>query len=80
MLLSKFRMEFYQLWEHLRMSRSLYNDVMKNDEDKKTYNREFQDLRVRIYQKLSPKGLERVLFDGTNVQDHTLSIQNIGDH
>jgi flagellin len=77
-----------ELVDRMSELRSLYNDVMKNDEDKKTYNREFQDLQVQLYDMAHESfnqvslfaryterfGTDEVLFDGTNAQDHTLSI------
>ena len=77
-----------ELVDRMSELRSLYNDVMKNTEDKATYNREFQDLQVQLYDMAQEKfnqvslfsttteevGGDPVLFNGTNAQDNTLSI------
>jgi flagellin len=77
-----------ELVDRMSELRSLYNDVMKNTEDKATYNREFKDLQVQLYDMAQEKfnqvslfstttqefGGDPVLYDGTNQQDNTLSI------
>lgn len=77
-----------ELVDRMSELRSLYNDVMKNTEDKATYNREFKDLQVQLYDMAHEKfnqvslfarttnkiGGDPVLYDGTNLQDNTLSI------
>jgi flagellin len=77
-----------ELVDRMSELRSLYNDVMKNTSDKATYNREFKDLQVQLYDmshetfnkvslfsRYTEKfGNAEVLFDGTTIQDHTMSI------
>lgn len=77
-----------ELVDRMSELQSLYNDVMKNTEDKATYNREFKDLQVQLYDMAHEKfnqvslfslttvkvGSDPVLYDGTNSQDNTLSI------
>jgi len=66
--------------------KSLYDDVMKSPEDKATYNTEFRDLQVQLYEKTLIKfngvslfarytneGSEGV-FEGTQAQDNTLAV------
>jgi flagellin len=73
-----------------RMSelRGLYNDVMKNEEDLATYDREFKDLQSQLFDLSSERfngislfarftkdnGTDEVLYEGTSLQDHTMSI------
>jgi len=76
-----------ELVDRMSELRSLYNDVMKNESDLKTYNREFQDLQVQLYDMAHEKFNQVSLFanvtdsgttdaklDGTNLQDNTMSI------
>jgi flagellin len=77
-----------ELADRMSELRSLYNDVMKNTSDKATYNREFKDLQVQLYDmshetfnKVSlfaryteKLGNTEVLLNGTTTQDHTMSI------
>ena len=73
-----------------RMSelRSLYNDVMKNETDLATYDREFKDLQVQIYELAQEKfnqvslfarytekqGSIEGVFDGSSQLDNTMNI------
>jgi len=77
-----------ELVDRMSELRSLYNDVMKNDSDLATYDREFKDLQVQLYDmahetfnqvslfaRFTEKaGNTEVLFNGTTLQDHTMSI------
>ena len=77
-----------ELVDRMSELRSLYNDVMKNPQDKSTYNREFEDLQVQLYDMAhetfnqvslfarytEKAGSVEVLYGGTNAQDNTLSI------
>jgi flagellin len=76
-----------ELVDRMSELRSLYNDVMKNESDLKTYNREFRDLQVQLYDMAHEKfnqvslfaivtetGSTDAKFDGTNIEDNTMSI------
>ena len=77
-----------ELVDRMSELKSLYNDVMKNESDKATYNREFRDLQVQLYDmshetfnKVSlfaryteKSGGTETLLDGTTIQDNTMSI------
>jgi flagellin len=76
-----------ELVDRMSELRSLYNDVMKNESDLKTYNREFRDLQVQLYDlahekfnqvslfaKVTETGSTDAKFDGTNLEDNTMSI------
>jgi len=76
-----------ELVDRMSELRSLYNDVMKNESDLKTYNREFRDLQVQLYDmahekfnqvslfaKVTETGSTDARFDGTNLEDNTMSI------
>ena len=77
-----------ELVDRMSELRSLYNDVMKNPQDKSTYNREFEDLQVQLFDMAhetfnqvslfarytKKAGSIEVLYGGTNAQDNTLSI------
>lgn len=77
-----------ELVDRMSELRSLYNDVMKNDEDLATYDREFKDLQVQLYDLAQERfnqvslfsryteeaGSTEVLYDGTTAQDNTMSI------
>jgi len=73
-----------------RMSelKSLYHDVMKNDADRESYNKEFRDLQVQLFEMSSIKfngvslfaryttstGNQEALFEGNNSQVHTMKV------
>jgi flagellin len=77
-----------ELVDRMSEIRALANDVMKNDEDIKTYNREFQDLQVQLFDMASESfngvslfsrttekvGGDEVLFEGSYSQDHTMNL------
>ncbi len=77
-----------ELVDRMSELRSLYNDVIKNPEDLATYDREFKDLQVQLFdlaqekfnqvslfaRYTEEKGSVEVLYNGTNAQDHTMSI------
>jgi len=77
-----------ELVDRMSEIRALANDVMKNDEDVRTYNREFQDLQVQLFDMAQEKfndvslfstttskiGGNEVLFDGSFSQDHTIDL------
>ncbi len=76
-----------ELVDRMSELRSLYNDVMKNESDLKTYNREFRDLQVQLYDmahekfnqvslfaKVTETGSTDARLDGSNLEDNTMSI------
>ena len=77
-----------ELVDRMSEIRSLANDVMKNEEDIQTYNREFQDLQVQLYDMAQEKfnevslfstttlktGGDQVLFEGSYSQDNTMDL------
>ena len=77
-----------ELVDRMSELRSLYNDVMKNESDLATYDREFKDLQVQIYELAQEKfnqvslfarftekqgGVEGI-FDGSSQMDNTMNI------
>jgi len=68
--------------------KSLYHDVMKNDSDRESYNKEFRDLQVQLFEMSQMKfngvslfarfttvdGAEEALFEGESSQIHTMQI------
>jgi flagellin len=76
-----------ELVDRMSELKSLSNDVMKNESDLATYNREFRDLQVQLYDMAHEKfnqvslfavvtesGSTDARFDGTNLEDNTMSI------
>jgi len=77
-----------ELVDRMSEIRALANDVMKNEEDIKTYNREFQDLQVQLFDMAQEKfnevslfsrtteklGGDEVIFDGPFNRDHTMDL------
>lgn len=77
-----------ELVDRMSEIRALANDVMKNDEDLNTYNREFQDLQVQLFDMAQEKfndvslfavttekvGGDEVLFEGAYNQDSTMDV------
>jgi len=77
-----------ELVDRMSEIRALANDIMKNDENIQTYNREFQDLQVQLYDMAQEKfnevslfstttlksGGNPVLFDGSYSQDNTMDL------
>jgi flagellin len=77
-----------ELVDRMSELRSLYNDVMKNETDLATYDREFKDLQVQIYELAQEKfnqvslfarytekqGSVEGIFDGSSQLDNTMNI------
>ncbi len=77
-----------ELIDRMSELRALANDVMKNEGDVQTYNREFQDLQVQLFDMSREKfnavslfsttteksGGQEVLFDGNYSQDNTVNL------
>ena len=77
-----------ELVDRMSELRSLYNDVMKNESDLATYDREFKDLQVQIYELAQEKfnqvslfarytekqGSVEGIFDGSSQLDNTMNI------
>ena len=77
-----------ELVDRMSELRSLYNDVMKNETDLATYDREFKDLQVQIYELAQEKfnqvslfarytekqGNVEGIFDGSSQLDNTMNI------
>jgi flagellin len=77
-----------ELVDRMSELRSLYNDVMKNESDLSTYDREFKDLQVQIYELAQEKfnqvslfarytekqGSVEGIFNGSSALDNTMNI------
>lgn len=77
-----------ELVDRMSELRSLYNDVMKNETDLATYDREFKDLQVQVYELAQEKfnqvslfarytekqGNVEGIFDGSSQLDNTMNI------
>lgn len=77
-----------ELVDRMSEIRALANDVMKNEKDIQTYNREFQDLQVQLFDMAQEKfndvslfavttekvGGDEVLFEGAYTQDSTMDL------
>jgi len=77
-----------ELVDRMSELRSLYNDVMKNDSDLSTYDREFKDLQVQVYELAQEKfnqvslfarytekeGTVEGMFNGSSALDNTMNI------
>lgn len=77
-----------QIVDRMSELKSLYHDVMKNESDKESYNKEFRDLQVQLFdmskikfngvslfaQYTTPRGGVEALFEGTTSEDHTMSV------
>ena len=77
-----------ELVDRMSELRSLYNDVMKNESDLATYDREFKDLQVQIYELAQEKfnqvslfarytekeGSIEGMFNGSSALDNTMNI------
>ena len=77
-----------QIVDRMSELKSLYHDVMKNDADRESYNKEFRDLQVQLFDMSRIKfngvslfaryttstGNQEALFEGTSAQDHTVIV------
>ena len=77
-----------QIVDRMSELKSLYHDVMKNDADRESYNKEFRDLQVQLFDMsrirfngvslfaryTTSSGNQEALFEGTSSQDHTVVV------
>lgn len=77
-----------QIVDRMSELKSLYHDVMKNETDKESYNKEFRDLQVQLFDMSRIKfngvslfaryttstGNQEALFEGTSSQVHTMQV------
>ncbi|MEK9773183.1 MAG: flagellin, partial [Opitutae bacterium] len=77
-----------QIVDRMSELKSLYHDVMKNETDRESYNKEFRDLQVQLFemsrikfngvslfaQYTTTSGNQDALFEGTSSQDHTMDV------
>jgi len=77
-----------QIVDRMSELKSLYHDVMKNEADRESYNKEFRDLQVQLFDMseikfngvslfashTTPRGAQEALFEGGSLRDHTIAV------